>query len=181
MADIGGIIKKILPAIGAAATGNVPALIAMAASVVGSVLGQKVSASTDAISAAISGATPDQLLALKKADQDFQLQLQQLGFENVEALEKIAAEDRASARSMQVAVKSKLPPALAIVVTLVCLAFEGWIVTHGIPGGVEPVIVGRVLGTLDSALILILSYYFGSSAGSDRKTEILAGANQKKP
>jgi hypothetical protein len=38
-----------------------------------------------------------------------------------------------------------------------------------------------VLGTLDSALILILSYYFGSSAGSDRKTEILAGANQKKP
>ena len=62
---------------------------------------------------------------------------------------------------------------------VVCLTFcgEGWILTHGYPSNVAGELVGRILGTLDSALMLVLAYYFGSSAGSDRKTEILANGN----
>ena len=51
---------------------------------------------------------------------------------------------------------------------------EGFALTHMIPAGSE-VLAGRVLGTLDSALLAVLYYYFGGSAGSDRKTELLAG------
>ena len=50
---------------------------------------------------------------------------------------------------------------------------EGFALSHVIPAGSE-VLAGRVLGTLDSALLAVLYYYFGGSAGSDRKTELLA-------
>jgi hypothetical protein len=43
-------------------------------------------------------------------------------------------------------------------------------------------LIARVLGTLDSALMLVLSYYFGSSAGSAEKNQIMAqGQNMKAP
>jgi hypothetical protein len=34
-------------------------------------------------------------------------------------------------------------------------------------------LVARVLGTLDGALMLVLSYYFGSSSGSQAKDDLL--------
>lgn len=74
---------------------------------------------TDAVKAAISGATPEQMLALKKADHDFQLQMQALGFKQIADLEAIAA-DRKDARAMQVANKSPMP---AILTCRVGLAF----------------------------------------------------------
>jgi hypothetical protein len=40
----------------------------------------------------------------------------------------------------------------------------------GQPKGIDGVVLGRILGTLDSALMLVLGYYFGSSAGSAEKT-----------
>lgn len=135
-------------------------------------------ASTEAqVEQAVLGAqNPQALVDLKKAEEAFQAQMAELGIDH----EKIAEQDRESARAMQVQVKSAMPPLLAAVVIACCLVFEGYILSNGIPAGVDPVIVGRILGTLDSALMLILSYYFGSSAGSDRKTEIMAGTTEKK-
>jgi hypothetical protein len=37
-------------------------------------------------------------------------------------------------------------------------------------------LVGRVLGTLDAALMCVLYYYFGSSAGSAQKNQIMGSA-----
>jgi hypothetical protein len=54
----------------------------------------------DAVKTAISGATPEQMLALKKADQKFSIQMQALGFKQVTDLESIAAGDRKDARAM---------------------------------------------------------------------------------
>src|SRR4051794_24989640 len=51
----------------------------------------------EAAAAAIANATPDQILALKKADQDFAVHLKALDID----LERIAAGDRDSARRMQ--------------------------------------------------------------------------------
>jgi len=72
MNDFTGFLKKALPWIGAAATGNVPALIAMAAKTVGDTLGVEVSAEPAAISDAVANATPEQIIALKTAEQTFQ-------------------------------------------------------------------------------------------------------------
>ena len=46
---------------------------------------------TDAVKQALSGATPEQMLALKNADQTFALQMQALGFKQITDLETIAA------------------------------------------------------------------------------------------
>ncbi len=177
MADVLGFLKKAAPWITAAATGNVPALVSMAAKTVSDVVGGKAGTSADSIAAAVAGATPEQLQALKQADNDFALKMQALGFQHVEELEQLAAADRANAREREIQVKDKTPRILAAVVVILVFAGEGWYFTHGAPSNASPELIGRILGTLDSALILVLSYYFGSSAGSDRKTEILANGN----
>ncbi len=55
-----------------------------------------------------------------------------------------------------------------------CLGAELAVLFIGYPPGVPEVIVGRVLGTLDAAAMLVLSYHYGSSAGSARKSELMA-------
>ena len=70
---------------------------------------------------------------------------------------------------------SWMPHILAILTVLIVGGTEGMILAHGAPAGLDGVVLGRILGTMDSALIMVLSYYFGSSAGSARQTEILAG------
>ena len=67
-----------------------------------------------------------------------------------------------------------MPHVLALLTVLIVGGVEGMILTHGAPPGLDGVVLGRVLGTMDSALIMVLSYYFGSSASSARQTEILA-------
>jgi uncharacterized membrane protein len=42
------------------------------------------------IKQAIAGVTPEQMLAIKKADQDFQLKMQELGFNNIKDLEALS-------------------------------------------------------------------------------------------
>lgn len=128
---------------------------------------------TDAVKQALSGVTPDQMLALKKADQEFALQMQALGFKQVTDLEAIAAGDRADARKMQVNSPSPVPALLSIAVT----------------AGYFGILVGMMLGKLQvndsQALLLMLgslstawgavmAFWFGTTRDSGRKTELLA-------
>ena len=81
------VIKTVAPWIGTALTGPLGGLaVEAAANALG--LGEK---TTEAIKTSLSGATPEQMLALKKADQDFALQMQALGFKQVTDLEALAA------------------------------------------------------------------------------------------
>lgn|SRR5690242_10691529 len=133
--------------------------------------------SPDKLEAAVLTANnPDVLLKLKQAENEFQLAMQTHGVD----LEKIAQADRDSARQRQVALKDQAPTILGYVVVALAVSLEAFVLLHGVPSSTDPVIVGRILGTLDAALTLVLSYYFGSSAGSDRKTELLAGSSPKK-
>ncbi len=173
MADWQNLVKQVAPWVAAAATGGVPALVGMAAVTVGKAMGQDVKPTMDAIGAAISGATPEQLLAIKSADQQFALQMQKLGFENEQALEAIAAGDRDSARKRETATGDWTPRVLGILVIFLTALGEGALLT-GFEPRVAPELVGRILGTLDMATMMVLTYFFGSTSGSARKTEILA-------
>lgn len=131
----------------------------------------------DKIEDAVLNATnPGVLLKLHQAESEFQLAMQEHGVD----LEKLAEADRESARQRQVALKDYAPTVLGYLVVALTGSLEAFVLLRGVPSAIDPVIVGRILGTLDAALTLVLSYYFGSSAGSDRKTELLAGTNQKK-
>ena len=63
---------------------------------------------------------------------------------------------------------------LAIATVLIVGAVEGRIFFHGMPPGLDGVVVGRILGTMDSALMLVLAFYFGSNVGAARDRELLA-------
>ena len=179
MADVAGFLKKVLPWIGAAASsaasGTPIPLLTMVAQKLGSITGKKVEPTADSIAAAVAGATPEQLLEMKKEDNDFALQMQEAGFQNEQQLEQIFAGDRASARAMQMQTKSWLPGGLGIFVTLgfffVLYAMLRWPIPTS---GHDALMI--MLGSLGTAWTSVVAYYFGSSAGSAKKTDLLAQA-----
>ena len=128
---------------------------------------------TDAVKQALSGATPEQMLALKNADQAFALQMQSLGFKQITDLESIAAKDRGDARAMQVAIRSNMPAALSLV-----LVVGYFSVLIGMMFGVLKISDSQalliMLGSLSSGFGMILAFWFGTTNDSGRKTDLLA-------
>jgi hypothetical protein len=55
------------------------------------------------------------------------------------------------------------------------LGTEVYLLLNGYPKDkIDPVLVGRILGLMDSVALLVLGYWFGSSSGSNAKTTLLA-------
>lgn len=175
--DWKALVKSIAPTIGTALGGPLGGVAGLALS---KALGVSDDAAKDetALAAAVQGASPDQLLALKKADQDFALQMEKLGFENVQALEAIAAGDRANAREREIKTGDWTPKALAIGITVGFFGLLYYLLRFEPPAGSRD-ILNIMLGSLGSAWIGVVTYFFGSSAGSDRKTELLGKQNPK--
>jgi hypothetical protein len=121
------------------------------------------------ISEAMASATPDQLAAIKKIDADFKVQMKSLDID----LERIAAGDRDSARKMQSETKDWVPKVLAIVITLGFFGILIWMLLNGMPKtGTEALLM--MLGALGTAWTGVVNFYYGSSAGSKAKNDILA-------
>lgn len=174
MSDWKKVLGTVAPWIGAAATGGVPALIGMAAAQLGSAFGKDVEGSVEAIAQAVRGATPEQMLALKQADNEFAMTMQRLGFENTQALEKIAADDRASARQMHMAVRDLSTPILSYMVVLAFFTTVYILLTQTVEIQTEMRDVVMVLiGTLATSFTQVLNFRFGTSAGSKEKTDII--------
>jgi hypothetical protein len=174
--DFTQIIKTVAPWIGTALGGP---LGAMAVTAAANALGLADS-TADAIKTAISGATPEQLLALKEADQNFALQMQSLGFKQIADLEAIAAGDRKDARELLKTTRSWVPAALSGGVTVGYFA-----VLIGLTSGVLKVEDSQamlmMLGSLTTAWGVVMAFWFGTTADSGRKTELLAQASPPKP
>lgn len=126
-----------------------------------------------AVAAAISGATPEQLAAMRKADQDYAARMAEAGFKNVETLASLSVQDRESARQMQISTKSWTAPFLALFVTLGFFGVLAVMMFIPLPAATHDALM-LMLGALGAAWASVISYYFGSSASSDRKTELLA-------
>lgn len=125
-------------------------------------------ASESEIAAKLQGASPETLLALKKADQDFQTKMAELGVD----LEKIAAGDRDSAREMQKTTRSKIVPILASLTVAGFFGVVAWVLSGKV--SLESTLLGFVLGQVSAKAEQVYNYYFGSSAGSKEKTEHIA-------
>lgn len=179
MANAAGIFKTVAPWLFAGASTLLPGPLGQAAAKIGEIIGKPdLKPDITAISNAVAGATPEQLAQIRLADQQHELDMKKAGFETVEAILGAEYGDTANARAREVAVRDNTPRYLAYGVCVLVLVVEGWMLLHGIPKTVDPVIAGRVLGTLDSALILVLGYYFGSSRGSDAKNEVIANLSK---
>ena len=110
----------------------------------------------------------EQLASLKQAEIDLQAKAQELGIN----FEKLSVDDRKSAREMQVSTKSFVPALLSILVVCAWAIIQYFLLTHVIAQEMRE-LVARVLGTLDGALMLVLSFYFGGSSDSQDKDALL--------
>lgn len=169
--DWKNLISSVAPFLGTALGGP---LGGMAVSALGDALGLS-DKSESAIKQALSGVTPEQMLAVKNADQAFQIKMQELGFANLKDMEQIAESDRDSARKREVDVKDNTPKILAYFITLGFFSILAFMLFNEVPVGSKDVL-NILLGSLGTAWIAIVSYYFGSSNGSARTTELLSKA-----
>ncbi len=167
--DFISILKTVSPWIGTALGGP---LAGMAVEAAANALG--VSEKTqDAVKQALSGATPDQMLALKKADEDFALQMQALGFKNTADLEAIAAGDRDSARKMQETKPSIVPALLTCFVVGAFTATLILLLKFDVPTTNRDIVV-YMIGQLSGGFTSALAFWLGTTRDSSRKTELLA-------
>jgi hypothetical protein len=145
----------------------------VAASAIAAALGAK---DTDdaTLAAAVKGATPDQLLALKNADNQFKLDMAKLGLRP----EELEVQDRISARGAYSATKDLMVPGLALLVVGTFCAVTVMVLLGYLK--IEAVIAGTLIGYLSAKAEQVLAFYFGSSRGSKDKDAALADALTRK-
>ena len=150
MNDLIAMVSKFAPAIGTALGGPLGGL---AVTAIAERLG--VADEVEAVTKAI------------KADPEAALKLKQLENEKFKAV--MADKDSARNREATIATSDKAPlinklisPALALIVVGAWVGIQFILINTTVPQEMRE-LVARVLGTLDGALMVILSYYFGAS------------------
>ena len=150
MNELFGLLKGIAPTLATAVAGP---LGGMAVSALATKFG--VADSVESVAKAIAG---DPQAAQKIAEVELEYA-------------KLDAADRDSARKNEVALATNentpllnksVTPVLAIVVVVAWGLIQYHLLTHVVPNEMREIII-RVLGTLDGALVMVLSYYFGAS------------------
>ena len=110
--------------------------------------------------------TADQIASVQQAEIALKAKAQELNLD----FEQLAVQDRKSARDLQQNTHSIIPPALAIIVTL---GFFGILVGLMMETFKTSDALLLMLGSLGTAWTDIMSFYFGSSAGSQAKDVML--------
>lgn len=173
-------LSKAAPYITTALSGNVLGLATTAAKDLVGILGLKDSESSveDVLKALNNGLTPEQTAEIKKIEKDFEIKMKELGYSNIQELEKISVSDRSSAREREISTKDTTPKTLAYMITFGFFSILGYMIIKGLPSdGAEPLLI--MLGSLGTAWSCIVSYYYGSSNGSQFKTELIGKGNQR--
>jgi hypothetical protein len=108
----------------------------------------------------------DQIMLLKQAEVDMAARAQEMGLD----FAKLNVEDRKSAREMQAETRSYIPAILAVTVTI---GFFGILIGMMTETFKTSDALMLMLGSLGTAWTGIIAFYFGSSAGSQAKDDLL--------
>ena len=173
MSGFTDVLKSLAPTVASALLGP---LGGVAVSAIGSILG--VSEPTqDKIADAIQSGqmTAEQVGKIKELELQFQNDEKERGFKYAE----LEFKDRDSARTNNVAggVQKELFW-LSILLLGSCIGSELMVLFHGYPDHIPELVVGRVLGLLDSVSAGVLAYWYGTTANSAQKTALLAAAQK---
>jgi hypothetical protein len=154
-------------------------LLGTAVTTLEGVFGLASGAGVDGVTAAVAaGMTPENIAAIRAADQKHLEVLQQQGLDldtlNADFAKSMAATDaadRASARGMQIANKSWTVPALAWTIVVGFIV----IISLKLSGQIQPSdqATGDLITTLRDALLIVVTFYFGSSHGSAKKDDTI--------
>jgi hypothetical protein len=113
---------------------------------------------------------PAALAKIRMAEIDFEKHLADNGIDLV----RIHAADRDSARAREASTgDSWTPRILAATVTVGFFGILFYILKYGLVDDAGGDVIKVMLGSLGAAWIAVMNYYFGSSAGSAKKTDLL--------
>lgn len=164
------ILKSIAPTLATAVLGP---LGGVAVAAIGNAMG--VSEPTqDKIAKALSNGqlTPEALAKLQELELKYKNDEAQRGITYAE----LAYKDVDSARNLAVQTHTITPSLLTWLIVLITLGSEGALMFNAMPHTIDDIVLGRILGTMDAALVMVLGYWFGSNQNSQRKTELLANS-----
>ena len=166
--DWKALVQRAAPALATALGGP---LAGMAVRVLGETLLGDSDATEDQVAAAVALAKPEDLVRLRDVDLAFRKHLTEAGIK----LEEIAAADRADARKLAVITGDLWTPrVLAIVVVGGFFVAVAWVLAGGaVSDPTTATLVGAVVGYASAKADQVVSFWFGSSAGSRAKTEAL--------
>ena len=160
-------IKTVAPMIGSALGGPLGGMaVGMLAEKLG-VQEKTIAAVTTAISD--SKLTPEQVSSIRQAEIEFQKFLGQ----NKIDLERINMENTQGARQMHIAKQGYTPQVLSFVITVGFFGVLYYMLTMEAKP-TEALLI--MLGSLGTAWAAVCNFWFGSTAGSARKTELLSQA-----
>jgi len=156
-------------------------LAGTAVSALESALGLTAGAGPEAVTQVLQNGTmtPEQLGAIRAADQKHAeimgqqgIDLAKINADHDTAFAKIDADDRASARGMNIQTHDTTPKYLAYFVTGGFFLTLGYLIVYGKPTAGGDVMLVMV-GSLGTAWASIVSFFYGSSAGSAAKTDVI--------
>jgi hypothetical protein len=148
----------------------------------------------DAVAQCVTGATPEQLLALRKADQDYAARMAEAGFKDKETLAQLAVHeeevfvgDVQNARAANAANMRVFWLGVAVLATFGGVCFGALWGAYALLTGKLPVtdaaivgmvsgFIGTIIGYVAANATQVVSFYFGSSKGSEQKSEAMSTA-----
>jgi len=116
----------------------------------------------------------DQIAQIKVAEIELQKSAQELGLN----FEQLAVEDRKSARDMQSITKSNVPAILSYGITVGFFGILTCLLLGYAQENNQPLLV--MLGSLGTAWICVVSFWFGSTNGSQKKDQMLFNSTPSK-
>jgi hypothetical protein len=108
----------------------------------------------------------DQLAQVQQAEIALKAKAQELNLD----FEKLAVQDRGSARSMQTTTQSWIPAFLSVGITVGFFGILYALMTDVVPKSPELMIM---LGSLSTAWTGVIAFWFGSSSGSQSKDQMI--------
>lgn len=154
-------IEQLAPTIASCLGGP---LAGMAVEAISKAIGVDPSAVQDTINS--GKLTAEQIASIQQAEIALKAKAQEMNLD----FEQLAVQDRKSARDMQVTTKSWIPPLLAIIITLGFFGILAGMMTGRVTSSEALMIM---LGSLGTAWTGIIAFYFGSSASSQNKDQLL--------
>tara|TARA_R100000808_G_scaffold5527_1_gene16758 strand:- start:2517 stop:3023 length:507 start_codon:yes stop_codon:yes gene_type:complete len=155
------IVSTVAPVLGTAIGGPVGGIAVKA---VTAALGLPSNASDKDLDRALHDATPEQLVALKKVEAEFEVQMRELDVD----ITRIHQADRDSARKRQAAIKDRIPGVLAVLTMISFFSYIGGVTFWSHAVMADPGFLNLAIGWLGGTASTVIAYYFGSSAGQDR-------------
>lgn len=190
-------LQKALPWIGAAATGNIPALIGLAAQKISDATGSAVAPDAEAIATAVAGATPEQLVALQAKELEMKDHALALGFQNAQEMANIGLkqdaliiDDVKDARAHNSDNKQLWVIAWLVLITF---ALAMGAVLYGcfelLTGGITikdvavvaavSGLIGSIVGYIAANAQTVINFLYGGSLGSRNSAQALSSSVQQ--